>query len=64
MANFVSGTVNKYCSGKPNACGLLVGYDDDGWIVRMPWSTTWGEDGYVNIDPEGGCGLYDYAIVP
>ena len=58
------GTVNKYCSGKPNACGLLVGYDEYGWIVRMPWGPLWGEEGYVQIDPEGGCGLYDHAIIP
>merc|ERR1712007_325338 len=49
-----------------SACGTkldhgvaVVGYNEQAWIVRNSWSSTWGENGYVRIEKssENICGI-------
>ena len=28
---------------------LLVGYDENGWILKNQWGDWWGEDGYIRV---------------
>jgi C1A family cysteine protease len=52
-----------YAGGQPTNHGvLIVGWDDDlcgagvgGWIVKNSWGTSWGDNGYFNI--QWGSGL-------
>ena len=72
-----------YSSGVLNdpACGsnvdhaiLIVGYGRDSktnqefWLVRNSWDTTWGEKGYVRLaitgDGPGMCGIHSQPVWP
>ncbi|XP_051803633.1 procathepsin L [Acanthochromis polyacanthus] len=49
---------------------LLVGYgsedDQDYWIVKNSWGSSWGEGGYMRLirDGRNTCGIASYALYP
>ncbi|XP_015667373.1 pro-cathepsin H [Protobothrops mucrosquamatus] len=54
---------------KVNHAVLAVGYGEEGgvpyWIVKNSWGTSWGMDGYFNIERgKNMCGLADCASFP
>ena len=51
---------------KVNHAVLVTGYDDDYWIVKNSWGTSWGEDGYVRMSrgKTNICSIASYGSVP
>ena len=46
------------CSNnEPNHAVLVVGYDEDSWILKNSWGTSWGEKGFVRLSRDTPCGL-------
>merc|ERR1712096_34426 len=50
-------------------CVMAVGFNATAptpyWIVRNSWATTWGEEGYINLEmAKNTCGLADDATIP
>jgi len=42
----------------PNHAVLLVGYDSNGnWRIKNSWGTTWGEKGYMSLEPNNTCSI-------
>ena len=47
-----------WCSNdQPNHAVLVVGYDEDSWILKNSWGTSWGEKGFVRLSRDTPCGL-------
>lgn len=40
-----------------NHAVLLIGYDNEGWIIKNSWGTSWGYGGFGKISYEGNCGI-------
>jgi hypothetical protein len=66
-----AGNWGLYRGGVFNQCGqginhavTLVGYNDEGWIVKNSWDTNWGETGYIRLSPGNTCGILGYAVYP
>ncbi|EAR95695.1 papain family cysteine protease (macronuclear) [Tetrahymena thermophila SB210] len=60
-----------YTGGVFSNCGtsldhgvLLVGYENNAWIVKNSWGTTWGEKGYIRLASGNTCGLANNASYP
>ena len=52
--NYKSGIYNGPCNSsvwKQNHCVSIVGYDldEEYWLVRNTWGTSWGENGYIRM---------------
>ncbi|XP_031628230.1 cathepsin L1-like [Contarinia nasturtii] len=45
---------------------LVIGYDQDSYLVKNSWGTTWGENGYFRIarNKENQCGIATSAVYP
>ncbi|KAL4429750.1 hypothetical protein ABPG74_004387 [Tetrahymena malaccensis] len=47
-----------------NHAVLLVGFQDNAWIVKNSWGTQWGENGYIRLKNGNTCGLANLAFYP
>lgn len=36
---------------------LIIGFTEDYWIVKTPFSTSWGENGYLRLARGNTCGV-------
>lgn len=62
------------CGEKVDHAVLIVGYGKDSktnqefWLIRNSWDTTWGEEGYVRLaitgDGPGMCGIHTQPVWP
>ena len=70
-----AGALVSYKGGVITSCGtkidhavLVVGYDDQSWIVKNSWGTDWGESGYFRLaitgDGPGTCAVYQMGTIP
>jgi len=66
--NYKSGVINNSCGDYVNHGVVIVGYDsnyseNEFWIVKNSWGSSWGENGYVRISTstilqhDGQCGI-------
>lgn len=65
--SFYKSGIFSNCGTVQNHAVLLVGYDENRWIVKNSWGTNWGESGYINIAKNNGgtsCGIKLNAVVP
>lgn len=50
MLSYKSGIIDDTsCSNEIDHVALIVGYDNDSWILQNSWGTDWGEDGYFRV---------------
>lgn len=67
--NYKSGIYNGPCSSaviRQNHCVSIVGYDaqEQYWLVRNSWGTSWGEDGYIRMAMGSNlCGITNEATI-
>lgn len=76
---YESGIIDDYCGGGINLGVTIVGYGNetdasgkvlDYWIVKAPYGTDWGENGYARIwnykidSTIGLCGIHMESMVP
>ena len=58
---YESGIIDQNCGNNLNHANLAVGYVINGnnnyWILKNSWGTTWGENGYLKIGIKGAKGL-------
>ncbi len=48
-------------SSQLNHAVLLYGWDqNDNWLIKNQWGTTWGESGYMTLSNNTDCGLSTY----
>jgi hypothetical protein len=43
---------------------FLVGSNPDYWLIQNSWGTTWGENGYIQLQAGNTCGVCTSASVP
>jgi C1A family cysteine protease len=65
---FYEGGIFNNCRSEPehmNHGVLLVGYDEESYIIKNSWGTRWGEDGYIRLAKKGNvCGIANSASFP
>lgn len=49
--------------GKVDHLVTLVGWNQQGWIIKNSWGTNWGDDGFAVIDFDNNCGITNWADV-
>ena len=49
LQHYSSGVLDSRCEGNPNHAVVIIGYDEDSWIVKNSWGSTWGEDGFFRV---------------
>jgi C1A family cysteine protease len=59
---YSSGVMNCACSGATDHVILLIGWTPTYWIARNSWGTSWGINGYANIQ-RGVAGLGQCSIM-
>lgn len=59
-----TGGVFSDCEDKLNHGVLLVGFEDNAWLVKNSWGTKWGESGYIRLAAGNTCGLANAASYP
>jgi len=61
---YKSGTFNNCGTTNLNHAVLLVGYNDnESWIVKNSWGTSWGSNGFITLASGNTCGLANHALV-
>jgi C1A family cysteine protease len=59
-----SGGVFNNCQANLNHGVVLVGFNDNEWIVRNSWASSWGEQGHIRLAKGDTCGICDVASYP
>ena len=50
MLSYKSGVIDDTsCSNEIDHVALIVGYDNESWILQNSWGTDWGENGYFRV---------------
>ncbi|EAR84061.1 papain family cysteine protease (macronuclear) [Tetrahymena thermophila SB210] len=63
--SFYTGGIFSNCNNTThNHAVLLVGFQNDAWIVKNSWGTTWGENGYIRLKNGNTCGLANVPYYP
>lgn len=64
--HYSSGIIKDGCGSSLDHCVLAVGYEEDAWIIKNSWGTSWGENGYARIskNDEIGAGICGILKVP
>jgi C1A family cysteine protease len=55
------------CGETVNHAVLVVGYNEDSYIVKNSWGANWGEEGYIRLERNGNtdtCGILTAASYP
>ena len=56
------------CGTKLDHAVLVVGYGQEGdqeyWLVKNSWNTTWGDKGYIKLAIEDGKGICGVQMAP
>jgi len=52
--SYKSGVFSGTCGTKLDHGVLMVGYNDDAWIVKNSWGTVWGDNGYIQLSRSVG----------
>merc|ERR1712031_92665 len=60
---YTSGTITSGCGSNLDHGVLAVGYDGNSIKVKNSWGSSWGQNGYVNIDASQ-CGITTSASYP
>jgi cathepsin L len=65
---YKTGVVTKNCGTNLDHGVLIVGYDTTGttpyWIVKNSWGTSWGMEGYIEIEISSGPGVCGINMQP
>lgn len=63
--HYTGGVLSEACGTKLDHGVLLVGYDDNSWLVKNSWGATWGDNGYVRLTKNGNeCGILNQPVYP
>jgi len=63
--HYTGGVLSAACGTKLDHGVLLVGYDDNSWLVKNSWGATWGANGYVRLTKNGNeCGILNQPVYP
>ncbi|KAL4429749.1 hypothetical protein ABPG74_004386 [Tetrahymena malaccensis] len=61
---YTSGIFSKCNNNTHNHAVLLVGFQENAWIVKNSWGTQWGENGYIRLKNGNTCGLANIPYYP
>ena len=52
--NYVSGIYSCQSNCVINHAVLVVGYDEDYWLIKNSWGSNWGDNGYIKVTRTAG----------
>ena len=52
------------CGNQPNSGSLVVGVNDNYWLLKESFGTSFGENGYVRIAPGNTCAVCQMVSFP
>ncbi|EAS07034.1 papain family cysteine protease (macronuclear) [Tetrahymena thermophila SB210] len=61
---YTSGIYSKCNNNTHNHAVLLVGFQDDAWIVKNSWGPEFGENGYIRLKNGNTCGVANIPYYP